>query len=405
MKKFLKLFIFIVSLLPTIIHSQNVVVIIIDGARYTETFGDSSHSYIPVMDSLSQYGTYIDEFYNDSITSTRRAVPALWTGAWTAVQDTFYNGAWTQYTLVPSIFEYYRQQTAAPANQCFYILKYVPSLWLPSFHSNYGPNYWPTFHSTGSLDSEVLTEALTIMTTYHPQHTWVYFANVDTRGHSGIWADYTRAIQIADSIVGETWKFIQNDPIYQNDTYLFVTNDHGRHDDAHGGFRSHGCGCEGCRHIMFLALGPTVKQNYISSITRNIPDLSVTIADILNVNPEYATGNNMVELFNPNQIEDQGEFQPHQIDKIKNYPNPFNPKTKIKYDLPYASKVKIDVISLLGQKIQTLLNKQMPAGSYEIEFNAKNLPSGVYYYRIQAEDPSTGSGQQYQEVRKMILMK
>ena len=65
--------------------------------------------------------------------------------------------------------------------------------------------------------------------------------------------------------------------------------------------------------------------------------------------------------------------------------------------MPKSEKVKIEIFNLLGQRIKTLLNKYMPTGSHEVEFTAKYLPSGVYYYRIQAGD--------YQEVKKMILMK
>ena len=81
----------------------------------------------------------------------------------------------------------------------------------------------------------------------------------------------------------------------------------------------------------------------------------------------------------------------------QNYPNPFNPSTKIKFLMPKSEKVKIEIFNLLGQKIETLLNKQMPAGSHEVGFTAKELPSGVYLYRLEAG--------QYQEVKKMILLK
>jgi hypothetical protein len=95
----------------------------------------------------------------------------------------------------------------------------------------------------------------------------------------------------------------------------------------------------------------------------------------------------------------------------QNYPNPFNPSTKIKYTLPKSEKVKIEIFNLLGQRIETLLNNQMPSGSHEIEFTANDLPSGIYYYRIvvdsygEAGNPSTGSGQGYHEVKKMVLLK
>ena len=70
---------------------------------------------------------------------------------------------------------------------------------------------------------------------------------------------------------------------------------------------------------------------------------------------------------------------------------------KIKYTLPKSEKVKIEIFNLLGQKVETLLNKSMPSGSHEVEFTAKDLPSGVYYYRIEAGE--------FQQVRKMILLK
>jgi hypothetical protein len=122
---------------------------------------------------------------------------------------------------------------------------------------------------------------------------------------------------------------------------------------------------------------------------------------------EYDVLNSLEELPN-NQI-------PLKYTLKQNYPNPFNPSTTIKYTLPKSQKVKIEIFNLLGQKIQALLNKQMPAGSHAIEFIAKDLPSGIYFYRIEAGDPSipmnldfagsTGSGQGFQEVKKMILMK
>jgi len=80
----------------------------------------------------------------------------------------------------------------------------------------------------------------------------------------------------------------------------------------------------------------------------------------------------------------------------QNYPNPFNPRTTIEYDLPKATDVRIDVYIISGQRIQTLLNEKKPAGNHQIEFNAENLSSGVYFYRIEAGE--------FQDVKKMILL-
>ena len=79
------------------------------------------------------------------------------------------------------------------------------------------------------------------------------------------------------------------------------------------------------------------------------------------------------------------------------YPNPFNPKTKIKLDLPQNGFIKLVVYDVMGREIETLVNQQMNAGTYIIDFNASNLASGIYYYRIVASD--------FVAVKKMVLLK
>lgn len=88
----------------------------------------------------------------------------------------------------------------------------------------------------------------------------------------------------------------------------------------------------------------------------------------------------------------------------QNYPNPFNPTTKIKYQIPASlnpSKgwtfVQLIVYDILGNQIATLVSEDKPAGTYEIEFNGMNLPSGIYIYQVQA-----GS---FVETKKMILLR
>ena len=88
----------------------------------------------------------------------------------------------------------------------------------------------------------------------------------------------------------------------------------------------------------------------------------------------------------------------------QNYPNPFNPTTTIEFDLPKASDVRIEVYNIAGQKIQTLLNEKMPPGNHQVEFDAENLSSGVYCYRIELKDPARRTDA-FQDVKKMILIK
>jgi len=86
----------------------------------------------------------------------------------------------------------------------------------------------------------------------------------------------------------------------------------------------------------------------------------------------------------------------------QNYPNPFNPSTMININLATDSKIKLVVFDILGQEVATLLNGNLAAGSHQVEFNASNLNSGVYFYRVDA----TGvDGTNFSSVKKMILTK
>ncbi len=88
---------------------------------------------------------------------------------------------------------------------------------------------------------------------------------------------------------------------------------------------------------------------------------------------------------------------PLQFSLRQNYPNPFNPTTQIKYSVPQSSQVQIKVFDILGNVIKILINEEKPTGTYELTWNAANLPSGIYFYRIQA-----GS---FIDTKKMILLK
>ncbi|MCL5029273.1 MAG: T9SS type A sorting domain-containing protein [Bacteroidetes bacterium] len=81
----------------------------------------------------------------------------------------------------------------------------------------------------------------------------------------------------------------------------------------------------------------------------------------------------------------------------QNYPNPFNPSTTIKYTIPIRCYVEILVFDILGRKMNTLVNELKEPGMYQILYTAKNLSSGVYFYRIQAGD--------YITTKKFILVK
>jgi hypothetical protein len=107
------------------------------------------------------------------------------------------------------------------------------------------------------------------------------------------------------------------------------------------------------------------------------------------------------------QIDTDGSFDYSEILKVEylpqifklyqNYPNPFNPTTKIRYSVPRSSNVTIKVYDILGNEIATLVNGEQEAGTYEVEFDAAILPSGIYFYKLQAG--------LFVETKKMILLR
>ena len=80
----------------------------------------------------------------------------------------------------------------------------------------------------------------------------------------------------------------------------------------------------------------------------------------------------------------------------QNYPNPFNPSTTIKFAVTKESNVNLSIYNVLGELVTTLVNEQLKTGYHEYEFNASNLASGVYIYRIIADD--------FVEIKKMVSL-
>jgi hypothetical protein len=81
----------------------------------------------------------------------------------------------------------------------------------------------------------------------------------------------------------------------------------------------------------------------------------------------------------------------------QNYPNPFNPSTEISFDLPAASHVELTIYNVLGQRVETLVDREMEAGSHTVTWNADSHATGLYLYRIKAND--------FTETKKMLMLK
>ena len=104
----------------------------------------------------------------------------------------------------------------------------------------------------------------------------------------------------------------------------------------------------------------------------------------------------------PVGVEDETGL-PEDFAIYQNYPNPFNPATTIKFALPTESNVRVVVYNLLGEVVRELSNLNYKAGYHQVNFNASNLSSGIYFYSIEAS--AVDGSDNFKEVRKMMLLK
>ena len=144
-----------------------------------------------------------------------------------------------------------------------------------------------------------------------------------------------------------------------------------------------------------------ISDSSISITTTNIPvDKSIkVIIDLFNLIHHSDFLERVLIHFGleePTNIIDDNADQPNTFYLHQNYPNPFNPSTNIQYALSSRQFVSLKIYDVLGNEIATLVNEDKHAASYEVDFDASGLPSGIYFYRIQAGD--------FIESKTMILL-
>ena len=279
-------------------QTKNVFIIVVDGARYSETFGDPLHQYIPkIWNVLKPQGTIYTSFYNQGVTQTNSGHSSILTGTWQAIAN---DG--TERPHKPTLFEYYRKETGATASDNYVILgKDKLDILAYSDYAGFGAAYTASIQTSTSQydDIAAFNNIKTVINAAHPKFAIVNLPGTDRAGHDGPWSNYVTKLRLADSLVYEFWNFIQADPVYQNKTTVFVTNDHGRHlDGIADGFRGHGDGCSGCRHISLLVLGPDTPPGVTDTTTRTQIDIAPTAAVLLKFSPTFSVGTIMATAIN-----------------------------------------------------------------------------------------------------------
>lgn len=282
--------------------TENVIILVIDGPRMSETFGDSTYKYIPnLANVLAPQGVLLKNFRNNGPTYTNAGHTAITTGVYQRI-----NNSGLELPKNPSIFQYFLKEKGLSKESAWIIaskgkLNILANTKNKKWRNQYTPSSFCGVNGSGlgyTADEKNFSDALRILGQYHPKLTLINLLEVDVNGHANLWEGYLKAIQRTDQKALELWNFIESDSIFKGKTTLFITNDHGRHSKGHkDGFVSHGDNCEGCRSIYLIALGPDFKKNSILPNRYEQIDISKTIAEMLHFNEPVSEGQIMKDLF------------------------------------------------------------------------------------------------------------
>lgn len=267
--------------------TKYVFVLVIDGPRYSETYGEPTCKYSPLLcDSLKKEGTFYTDFRNNGPTYTVPGHTAIVTGTYQRISN-----SGTALPKQPNIFQYYLQASGKDSSAAYVVaskgkLDVLVNTSHKKWHNQFvAPTYCgPNGNGLGyGRDDKTFAKVTELVQgTNPPQLMLINLLAVDVYGHANNWEKYLESITQSDQYAAKLWQMIQENPVLKDQTTLMITNDHGRHlDGVRSGFVNHGCRCEGCRHISLLVLGPDTPKGVVVSEEAEMIDISTTIAEIL----------------------------------------------------------------------------------------------------------------------------
>jgi len=277
--------------------TKNVIVAVMDGVRYSETFGDANRALIPKLAALEKEGALFTNFRiaGPGISVTRQGHSTLSTGTW---QSVALGGS---RMTMPTFFEYARNELGWKESDCYAIFgkgDYAYARF--SSFPGYGEKYMPSFVmgiGEGKMENDdaVLARVCEAMDKDKPHLIFVNFGFTDHIAHVSTFDDHKKSIAHCDEMFGKLWEKVQSTPGYKDTTTVLFTNDHGRHDNKPdqpaNGVQNHGDQCEGCRHIMLLAVGPDIKRGAVVDKEVQQIDLCPTVGELLGFQTPLSAGN------------------------------------------------------------------------------------------------------------------
>jgi len=367
------------------IQTRHVVIVTIDGARYSETLGDPTFAYCPRLGlDLSGIGARPSVFRNVGTTNTCPGMSAIVTGT---LQDIANDGSERPHR--PTVFEYLRQQKGTPDSLVRVVVR-KPKLdvlaW--SDHPSYGAAYGAKSRAGFNSDALTYEAARADLFQYHPVLMLVHLGDTDFLGHANDWPGYLNSIRVADSLVWRLWNDIQSIPEMAGKTTMFVSNDHGRHDAVHGGFQNHGDACDGCRRILMVMAGPDNFTGYLSAAHHDQRAIARTAGYLLNVSMPLADGQVMDDLLlepsTPLDVPAPGPAAPRLAVSV--FPNPTRSGAEVRVSGELAREARVELMDASGRRLASLVaNRDALAWTWAgLDDAGRVVPPGRYIVRVSA---------------------
>ncbi len=286
------------------LKTENIVVIIMDGPRYSETWDNQQFKMQShLFNDIAPQGVFFEEFYNNGETYTVPGHTAIATGNYQKITN---NGS--ELPINPSFMQYWLEATGLDSTKAWVItskdkLEVISDCLNPKYRGKFRPATNCGIGG-GGIGSGYRHDSLTfqaiedVVSNYTPNLVFINLREPDYTAHKGDWQGYLDGIYMSDNYIYKIWNMFESKTKYQNKTSYFITNDHGRHlDSIANGFIAHGDGCLGCRHISLLALGPDFKKNVFVNNKREMIDITTTIGYLLGINIPTSQGKLIEELF------------------------------------------------------------------------------------------------------------
>jgi hypothetical protein len=298
--------------------ADNLFVIVLNGVRYNDTYGDKHHLYIEnIWEKLRPLGTICTRFENRELTFPIPSQMSLLTGVWHVFKNPLSK---TIPPAVPTLFEYWNSKRSPSGTTCFFasnrdefkILKH-------SNQTGYGKIYAPVFEASDKdnlNENSIYEKVMPYILENKPSLVYISLGSAggggtendllhadeecqlpgeeDACGGGSLLNLYYESIILMDGIVYDLWDRIQKEDQYKDNTVFLVLSSHGRHThDFHG----YGDKCRGCRQLFLLAIGPGIRKNHVSKRKRTLIDICRTVGYSFGIPTPFAKGRIMKELF------------------------------------------------------------------------------------------------------------